>query len=339
MVAKESAVKRPRLVPHRLELGLVLALAPLVACDEKTTDGDASEGADEADPTGDPTDADTQGDPELLVGSFELLLSEQSGVTLFGKIYDGETPRTLIWEAQLESAECVLSTPRVPFCSTPCGGSAACIEDETCQAYPSPLGAGDVLVSGVRTEAGDASFTMTPIADNYQVPVGTVLADPPFAAGEQVSLEAQGDAVAAFEITATAIDPLVLANSAIELHPVTSLLLEWTPGNADSRVHVALDISHHGGTKGKIECDAPDSGALTIPADMIAALLDLGVAGFPTIIVTRESTGSVVTALGRIDLVLASKIERAVTIAGLVSCTEDADCPDGQTCQPNLTCQ
>lgn len=331
-------MKRPRLVPYRL--GLALAVAPLLACDEKAPDSDTtSEGADEADPTGDPTDADTQGDPELLVGSFELLLSEQSGVTLFGKIYDGETPRTLIWEAQIESAECVLSSPRVPFCSTPCGGSAACIEDETCQAYPSPLGAGDVLVSGVLTEAGDASFTMTPIADNYQVPVGTVLADPPFAAGDEVSLVAAGDAVAAFEITATAIDRLALSSDTFELDAANDLVLAWTPGGADSRVRVALDISHHGGTKGKIECDAPDTGSLTIPADMVSALLDLGIAGFPTIIITRESTGSVVTALGRIDLVLAAKIERAVTIAGLVSCTEDANCPDGQTCQPNLTCQ
>ncbi len=88
-----------------------------------------------------------------------------------------------------------------------------------------------------------------------------------------------------------------------------------------------------------IECETADSGSLELDGALITELLDLGVAGFPTIIVTRESTGSVVTALGRIDLVLAAKIERAVTIAGLVSCTEDADCPDGQTCQPNLTCQ
>jgi Cys-rich repeat protein len=32
-------------------------------------------------------------------------------------------------------------------------------------------------------------------------------------------------------------------------------------------------------------------------------------------------------------------VERVVVIAGLVSCTDDSDCPNGQTCQPNLMCQ
>jgi hypothetical protein len=67
--------------------------------------------------------------------------------------------------------------------------------------------------------------------------------------------------------------------------------------------------------------------------------LNLGVAGFPTVVVTRSATGSTTIAPGRVDLVVSSTIERSVEIAGLTSCTADTDCQPGQTCQSDLTCK
>jgi hypothetical protein len=88
-----------------------------------------------------------------------------------------------------------------------------------------------------------------------------------------------------------------------------------------------------------ISCDTADSGSLEIGGALITELLGLGVAGFPTIIVTRQAVGSATIAEGRIDLLLASSLEYAVQIDGLTSCTDDVDCSDGQTCQSDLTCQ
>ncbi|MFV8751742.1 hypothetical protein ACNOYE_14450 [Nannocystaceae bacterium ST9] len=314
---------------------MLLAIGVLAGC-EPDADDDPSTQDDESD---DDSDDESGGDSESLVGSFQLQLAEPDTASLVGKIYDGPTPRTLIWEPSLEAGACRLSTPRVPFCSVACGGSAACVEDETCQAYPNALSVGEVLVSGVTTSEGETSFTMTPIADNYQVPAGTALAYPPFTEGDTVALAAEGDELAGFELAAAAIAPLELATDQFELDPAADLLLEWTAGGANSKILVELDISHHAGTKGMIECETDDVGSLAIPAAMVAALLDLGVAGYPTIIVTRESKGSAPTTAGRVELVISSKVERAVVIAGLVSCTDDADCPEAQTCQPNLMCQ
>jgi hypothetical protein len=319
--------------------------------DSSTAAASTDTGADTGIDTETDTGIDTAGDPEILVGSFQLQLTEPSpavgptpanpgGTTLFGQLYDGPTPSTVVWELAAEAGECRLLTPRVPFCSRSCGGSAACVEDETCQDYPSPVSAGDVLVTGVATTRGETSFTMAPIANNYQPPAGTMLAYPAFAEGDEIALEAAGDELGAFALAAPGVAQLQLLADELALDPAADLLLEWTPpGGSASTIAVKLDISHHGGTKGILECEADDTGSLAIPASLVAGLIDLGVAGFPSITVSRRSTGSAVTALGRIDLVVSSQVTRPVLVDGVVSCSDDAQCPDGQTCQPDLTCQ
>lgn len=291
-------------------------------------------------------DDDTTGEPGELVGSFLLQLDEPAppadgSTSLFGKIYDGPTPLPVVWETAATEGDCVLLTPRVPFCTTPCGSDSACVEDETCQLYPTALGAGDITVEGVTTESGETTFTMSPLAENYQPPAGIVLAYPGVDEGSPVTLTAAGGAVEAFDVDADGVAPLVLESDEISLDPATDLSLAWTAA-ADptaSRVHVELDISHHGGTKGTVECEVDDTGALTIPAALVGALIDLGVAGFPSIVVRRESTGWTNVAVGRIDLVVSSSASRIVDIEGLTSCNDDEDCPDAQTCQEDLTCQ
>jgi hypothetical protein len=71
----------------------------------------------------------------------------------------------------------------------------------------------------------------------------------------------------------------------------------------------------------------------------VSKLLNLGVAGFPTVIVTRHLVGSTVIPPGRVELEISSTVEQAVMIDGLNSCTDKADCPNGQDCQADLTCK
>ncbi|WP_437982384.1 hypothetical protein [Sorangium sp. So ce117] len=292
--------------------------------------------------SGEPT-----GDPTKLVGAFQVrsLPSAEPGAAgstaVIGKIYDGPTPAQLVWEMQAEEGGCQLLTPRVPFCNEPCGGSAVCVEDDTCQPYPAAHSAGNVTVTGLNLESGEASLVMSPTANNYQPPAGVKLLYPPVDEGGVLRFEASGDFFSAFTVEAKGVSPLDLLNETIALDPAQPLQLEWTPpGQAGiSKVYVKLDISHHGGTKGMIECNVEDTGSLDVPASLVKQLLDLGVAGFPTIIVTRRSVGSATIPAGRVDLVVSSQIEQAVVIAGLMSCNDDSQCPEGQTCQSDLTCK
>lgn len=300
-----------------------------------------------ADATSAPDDAAT-GDPKVQVGHFTLRLNaavenNPAYVSLTGKISDGPTPSELVWDKEDTSESCTLYVPRSPFCETSCG-AGVCVEDDVCQSNPSARAAGKATFTGVQTSKGETSFASDPINGSYQLPAGLSLPFPPFAEGDEVEVStAGGKDIAPFTIAAKGIAPLTLSGSAngYPLERGKPLALSWNAAKdaSSSRIHVKLDISHHGGFKGKVECDVPDDGALSIPSSLIDQLLALGVAGYPTVIVTRSSVGSATVAFGRVDLNLTMYVEAPILIDGLVSCNGDEACPSGKTCQKDKTCK
>jgi len=292
------------------------------------------------------------GDPSVLAGTFQVRLvppapgvggsPDTPGYTdVRGKVYSGPSPSYIVWELGKKAGDCQLLLPRVPFCSTPCGGAAACVEDDTCLPYPEGRAVGNVTAKGLKTTAGDDQFTMEPFALSYQLPKGLSLMVPPFAEGEAIRFEASGDDYGAFAIDAKGVSVLELLNGPITLEPEKAVNLLWTPPLQAglSTIHVSIDISHHGGIKGIIECDAEDTGSLELSAALLTELLNLGVAGFPTIHISRRSVGSTTIAPGRVDLAVVSDVLIPVEIPGLTSCNDDSSCPNGQTCQADETCK
>ncbi len=324
-----------------------LTAATLCACGAASSGGDAGSGD-----SGTFIDAGQEAfdgsipDAGPLVGSFSVsvvVLSTSSDryTQVIGKVYDAPALSAIVWEKQLEAGQCRLVTPRVPFCATPCGGAAVCVENDTCKPYPASKPVGTVTATGVRLLDGGSTFSMDPVVNSYQ-PLED-LAVPPFAEGDVVKFSATGSTFTpAFTLQSRGIALLTLSNAALELDATKPLQLAWAAPGAKgagvSNVHVKLDISHHGGTKGMIECDAPDTGSLTISTELVAKLLSLGVAGFPTVIVTRAVTGAAAISAGRVELTVSSEVERSVTIQGVESCHDTSECTGGKTCKPDLTC-
>lgn len=279
------------------------------------------------------------GDAGTLVGTFSILHLRNDGVnasaSIYGKVYDGPSPASLVWELDTSEGDCQLLTPRVPFCATPCGGSAVCVENDVCQSYPTSKPVGIVHVSGLV----GGEFDMSPINNGYQPGASVTLQVPPFIEGQAVTLTAAGStAVQAFTLSSEGVATLSLSNAALTLQSGMPLELTWPAGSANARIKAKLDISHHGGTRGMITCDTADDGSLTISSTLTTKLIALGVSGFPTVIMRRERVGSTVIAAGRVDLTIGSELEQAVSIPGLISCTDTAECPSGQTCQSDLRC-
>lgn len=278
----------------------------------------------------------------VKLGGFTLeLKADDSGsgtTSLAGTIYDGDTPPNVVWNLRSSAAECELLVPSVPFCEVPCG-SEVCVALNRCVPYPSPVSVGTVRVQGV----GTSEIVMSPQGDTlYYVPSrATMLPYPPAADGSVITLVATGGTLEPFTIRTDAIAPLVATGedpAAIRLSE--PLRLTWTAGASENaRIHVELDLSHHGGTKGKVICDTADDGSLEIPGAMLTELVELGLAGFPTVELVRRADGSAITRAGVVQFEVVSRISRDVTVPGLVSCTKDAECPTGQTCQPDLQCK
>ncbi|HEY3668695.1 MAG TPA: hypothetical protein VGL19_22010, partial [Polyangiaceae bacterium] len=78
--------------------------------------------------------------------------------------------------------------------------------------------------------------------------------------------------------------------------------------------------------------------SLLIPATLVTSLIELGVAGFPSVSLARTSSGSAAIAPGQVTLQVVSEVTRVLVVAGVQSCMADTDCPSGKTCQQDETC-
>ncbi|HET6337373.1 MAG TPA: hypothetical protein VFG30_29315 [Polyangiales bacterium] len=256
--------------------------------------------------------------------------------SIIGKVNDGPTPSPEVWTVENEASGCKLYLPKRVLCQPACGSEAACGGDGMCIPYPKATGVGTATLTGV----GATPIAMDPIADNYQPKSSSSVPYPPCSEGDTLKLAAAGGGHAAFEISAKCIAPLTFGGQ-YTLQKDQALKLTWSaPGRADlATIAVKLDISHHGGSTGKVECEVADTGSLEVPAAFISRLLELGAAGFPTVSVTRKVIGAGSGKAKNVTLTVAAPIELPVMIPGLVSCSEDTDCPSGQTCQTNRLCK
>ena len=281
-----------------------------------------------------------------IVGTFQVqVLAGEDGVEtgmtkIVGQVSDGPVPPNVIWTSIKEAGGCHVETPSVPFCEAGCGAEV-CVAENKCQPYPLGHSVGAVTLKGVKLTGGSTELALKEIAKAYQPPAGTALEYPPFAATDDLTLTATGGDYAAFELTTKGVAPLVFTSTDFEIDTNKALELTWdaAPDPKASNMYIKLDISHHGGAKGLIECNVDDTGSLTIPAELITELMGLGVAGFPSIVAMRQSIDTAQIAPGLVKLEVSARTEQFVTVKGYSSCTADEECLDGQTCQMDLTCK
>lgn len=247
---------------------------------------------------------------------------------LSGKLYGGAYPETAIWTQVAAAGDCTLYAPASPLCTPTCIGGV-CAPGNVCLPYPSTITAGTLTITGV----GRGTLTARPISGSY---AASTTEYPPFAEGAAVTIAAPGDASGAgpFTVTARGIAPLaVTGTSAAIARSGTGygpLRLAWTaPGNASlGKIVVNVDLSHHGGSKGKITCQGADTGALEIPASLVTDLVNLGIFAYPKVELTRRSTGSTAVGTGTVTLQVESLRALPITIEG-VTCTASTECASG----------
>ncbi|MBL8620928.1 MAG: hypothetical protein JNK64_06475 [Myxococcales bacterium] len=287
------------------------------------------------------------GDPTILTGSVDVVLvdADPKYTTINAVVSDGAKPVLPILDTMTTDGDCRLLIPAYPFCTTSCG-TGVCVADETCMPYPTSQDVGTIHVTGVHTAAGASELDLTHIvgsngAHSYQQGA-TTLAYPGFAEGDPITAAISGGTFTPpFTMSSTGIAPLVVTSAPPTIDRNTPVTVTWTPpaSGATSRILVKVEISHHGGFRGQVECDTADDGSLTLGGPLLTQLLDLGVAGFPTIETERKVVSSGLTTAGRVELTVSSAIAQAVTIPGVISCTDDTECTPPATCQDDLTCR
>lgn len=278
-----------------------------------------------------------------VVGSFAISLvaptSTTDGFTSFlGRVYEAPVPDRLAWDEAASAHGCQLRIPEAPFCDPACGSSDVCTRESGCVPFPKAQELGAVTLTGLSATA----IEMMPVASTYQLPPEVSLPHPPTDEGAAIRLQSAGGAFDPFTIQAAGIAPLELTGpEALPLDGSATLSLSWQPpaDPSASRIQVKVDISHHGGLKGVIECDVEDDGSLEIDAELVAQLIELGTAGWPTVSLSRVATGGVNIAPGLVYMTVSSRVERALEVPGVVSCNENDECGADEVCSAGRFCE
>ncbi|MBN1603643.1 MAG: SUMF1/EgtB/PvdO family nonheme iron enzyme [Chitinispirillaceae bacterium] len=275
-------------------------------------------------------------------GVFQLFIDQVMNKTVFvGRLYNGPMP-VVDWDTVMTIGECRLIVRKMWSCPG-CGNYSLCVNNNKCIPEPDTITAGTVTVSGYTNRAGTTTSTVTPIYPSsvYQPTLDNRPANPPCTEGEIITLTASGnDYVAGFSISARSISKIEIAADTIPMNPGEDINLKWkaAANPADSRIHVIVDISYHGGTKAKIDCDCLDDGELTIPAAMLDSIKTYGMSGYPKIEMFRISVGT--NPDKKVLLMVQSYVLLWLKIPGLISCLPggDGNCPSGMTCRDDQRC-
>ena len=266
------------------------------------------------------------------VGGFLVLLAD--GYTAVeGRVASGVVPAN-VREATSVSGSCRVLEGRVLSCPA-CGAGETCGTDGACVPYPTAGSVGVVAVQGL-----SAALSMSPTSIGSYTNGATSLPHPGVGEGAVVSVDAPGDVLPGFTLEARGIAPLATELTEVALARDRALTVTWTPATEPSaRIRLLLDLAHHGGIAASLECDGlDDDGGFEIPANLVTRLMDIGLAGFPTLTISRRAASSTDIAPGCVDFSIVSEVVLSVTIDGLTSCVDDEECPSGQTCQADLTC-
>jgi hypothetical protein len=319
-----------------IKLATGFLLAGLIACssDDKTGDVPSAAGSSTANGGagggGGGTGAAPGGGSSAKgpLGNFTISLNpavedEPAYTSIFGKVYGGPYPTDVIETVIASDANCTVYKYSLHACFDPsCTGEQTCVAENVCEAKPSPVSVGDVSIVGV----GDSSLKLSATNLNYQYPLDVPY--PGISEGEPITLTGSGGAFAAFTISAEGVAPIATSESSYLIANDQPLTLTWTPGAAsvDAEVTATLNISKHGGSAGYMQCTTTDSGTLTIAADVLKALVGLGVAGFPELLLKRSTRGEATVAAGTIALDVEAVAKPPLNIEGYCSCFNDSDC-------------
>jgi hypothetical protein len=257
------------------------------------------------------------------VGAFEI--AHWDGfATVTGSVADGVVP-TEVLTPQEAWGDCQLFQKFYPFCDPPCGAGEVCDHDETCIPYPANQGVGTVALLGT----AEPVF-MEPDGSNYYW--DTQIPYPLFATGDLIQVSATGGDIDAFELRGLGVDDAILTEPLWEVVSGEDLTVTWVPSDAPSRIRVVMSVDQHGNSPVSLKCEAEDTGALTISADLLDALLQYGVSGFATGTLRRVTADHISTELGCVEMLVYSHTEAQVQVQGHTPCVSDLDCEDGYVC-------
>lgn len=284
-------------------------------------------------PEGDPATVPLEGACPMAsdLGGFVVEIDLDYSI-VDGSVLDAVVPTSVLTE-EAAVGDCQLLRRENPFCDPVCESGFTCSLEGECVPFPSEQNLGNVTVAGLVADV--IMEPREPGARYYD----TTLPHPAVDPGTLVELRTAPDGVLG-ELVLHGVGPEPLESLDEELVVVAGrpLSVSWTPAAADVRTHVEffLNIDQHGSSPLRISCLFPDTGSGEVDAALIQGLVAGGVTGFPSARLRRQTVDHALTDDGCMDFGVASPRFVGVQVDGFTPCTDDDDCPDGQTCNRAL---
>ncbi len=253
---------------------------------------------------------DTQGgdlgtacDPTKRIGRFQVGM-KKFGSEFSGRVFDSVDFNGVPTVKDTEGP-CRILQRKPWFCDPPCQPGNQCTSQGTCVAMPAPVDVGQVSVTGL-----SAPIQVSPDAGlNYTF---LDFDSAPFEPGAALELSAQGKEFAAFQLSGTGVEPLVLESIKWTLVMNEPFVARWTAGTTGATVLISLNVDQHGSTPATLVCEVADDGEYEISAEMVSALLLFGVNGAPTAYVFRRTIDSVELDQGCVEFEVYSQVNLVV---------------------------
>ncbi|HEY7375168.1 MAG TPA: hypothetical protein VIF57_23605 [Polyangia bacterium] len=261
--------------------------------------------------------------PNTQVGAMYLAVqatSTTTGYTAFdATIWDGVHAEP--YQNVATSGACALLAGAPPAdCTPPCAGAQICRPPGQCAPPPQTHSVGYIEIAGLANpfmlppfDGGTITYESEPGSEPF----------PPAAAGALLTLTTTGGDYAPFSLTGTGVAPLFPPAGTLTVARDQPLALTWPSQGGPAQVRVSADVDLGNNTgldmgrapgTGIVRCEFSDSGAGTVPAELINTLLDQGVGTGPQVRLTRQTVDSTTIAPGCVEFTVASGTTQPVTI-------------------------
>jgi len=259
------------------------------------------------------------------VGSFEVSILDTYS-SIGGYVSEGMVPSNVPKENMVLD-ECRLLQKMNPECSPACESGQTCDLNGECIPYPQNQNAGAITVKGLQEKV-----TMNPLdALNYFISVNT---HPIFKEGDRIYLTSTDGYAGKLKLYGMGVGALEVLDDHWMLSRGEPLTINWSPPGVigKSRILLNMNIDQHGASPYRVYCDLEDTGSYIIPAQLIDALIDAGVTGFPNGRLTRRTVDSMQIGASCVEFIVSAPVKAAIKVAGVTPCNSDKDCPGDQTC-------
>ena len=257
-------------------------------------------------------------------GSFEVSILDGYS-SIGGQVASGVVPSSIPHE-KLVVNECRLLQKINPECTPACESGEACNLDGECIPYPKNQNAGVITVEGLQEKV-----TMNPLdALNYFVQVS----HPIFLENSEIYLTSTKGYAGEIKLFGEGVKALGVQDDQWTLAKGEPLTVNWTPpaAGSKSRILINMNVDQHGSSPYRIYCDVEDTGSYVIPAQVIDALMEEGISGFPNGRLTRRTVDSAEDKTSCIEFIVSSPVDAEVRVDGVTPCDSNKDCPSGQVC-------